>query len=42
MADAVEVVEVGPRDGRVAEVLAEEGAQVEAGLPLIRLEPEDG
>ncbi|CAA9410640.1 MAG: Methylcrotonyl-CoA carboxylase biotin-containing subunit [uncultured Rubellimicrobium sp.] len=31
-----------PRDGRVAEVLAEEGAQVEAGLPLVRLEPRDG
>jgi 3-methylcrotonyl-CoA carboxylase alpha subunit len=31
-----------PRDGRVAEVLAEEGAQVEAGVPLVRLEPGDG
>ena len=31
-----------PRDGRIAEVLAEEGAQVEAGLPLVRLEPRDG
>jgi 3-methylcrotonyl-CoA carboxylase alpha subunit len=31
-----------PRDGRVAEVLAQEGAQVEAGLPLVRLEPGDG
>ncbi|TNC73699.1 acetyl/propionyl/methylcrotonyl-CoA carboxylase subunit alpha [Rubellimicrobium roseum] len=30
------------RDGIVAEVLAGEGAQVEAGAPLIRLEPADG
>ena len=29
------------RDGTVAEVLAEPGAQVEAGAPLIRLEDED-
>ncbi|MRX50321.1 biotin/lipoyl-binding protein [Paracoccus sp. S-4012] len=29
------------RDGTVAEVLAEAGAQVEAGAPLIRLEDED-
>ncbi len=33
---------VAPRDGRVAEVLAAEGAQVEAGATLVRLEPEDG
>jgi 3-methylcrotonyl-CoA carboxylase alpha subunit len=31
-----------PRDGRVAEVLVGEGAQVEAGLPLVRMEPVDG
>jgi 3-methylcrotonyl-CoA carboxylase alpha subunit len=30
---------LAPRDGRVAEVLAGEGAQVEAGAPLVRLEP---
>jgi len=30
------------RDGRVAEVLARAGDQVEAGAPLIRLEDEDG
>ncbi|UXU74729.1 MULTISPECIES: acetyl-CoA carboxylase biotin carboxylase subunit [unclassified Paracoccus (in: a-proteobacteria)] len=30
------------RDGRVAEVLAQAGDQVEAGAPLIRLEDEDG
>jgi 3-methylcrotonyl-CoA carboxylase alpha subunit len=30
------------RDGRVAEVLAVEGAQVEAGAPLVRLEPAEG
>ncbi|TNC52993.1 ATP-grasp domain-containing protein [Rubellimicrobium rubrum] len=29
------------RNGRVAEVLASEGAQVEAGVPLVRLEPAD-
>jgi biotin carboxyl carrier protein len=28
-----------PRDGLVAEVLVQEGAQVEAGAPLVRLEP---
>jgi 3-methylcrotonyl-CoA carboxylase alpha subunit len=32
---------LAPRDGRVAEVLAREGAQVEAGAPLVRLEPPD-
>ena len=30
------------RDGTVAEVLAEAGAQVEAGAPLVRLEDEEG
>ncbi|MBP6679202.1 MAG: acetyl/propionyl/methylcrotonyl-CoA carboxylase subunit alpha [Paracoccus sp.] len=30
------------RDGRVAEVLAQAGDQVEAGAPLIRLEDDDG
>ena len=30
------------RDGTVAEVLAEAGAQVEAGAPLVRLEGEEG
>ncbi len=30
------------RDGRVAEVLAGEGQQVEAGAPLVRLEPVEG
>jgi 3-methylcrotonyl-CoA carboxylase alpha subunit len=30
-----------PRDGIVAEILAEAGAQVEAGAPLIRLAEED-
>ncbi|MCO6362865.1 acetyl-CoA carboxylase biotin carboxyl carrier protein subunit, partial [Paracoccus sp. 08] len=29
-------------DGVVAEVLAQAGDQVEAGAPLIRLEPADG
>ena len=29
-------------DGVVAEVLAQAGDQVEAGAPLIRLEPVDG
>jgi 3-methylcrotonyl-CoA carboxylase alpha subunit len=32
---------VAPRDGIVAEVLVTEGAQVEAGAPLIRLEGEE-
>ncbi|GGE31499.1 3-methylcrotonyl-CoA carboxylase subunit alpha [Primorskyibacter flagellatus] len=32
---------LAPRDGVVAEVLVEEGAQVEAGAPLIRLEDEE-
>ncbi|WP_375173528.1 biotin carboxylase N-terminal domain-containing protein [Pseudooceanicola sp.] len=32
---------LAPRDGVVAEVLVEEGAQVEAGAPLIRLEEEE-
>ena len=30
-----------PRDGVVAEVLVADGAQVEAGAPLIRLEEEE-
>jgi 3-methylcrotonyl-CoA carboxylase alpha subunit len=30
------------RDGVVAEVLCAEGAQVEAGAPLVRLEDEEG
>ncbi|WP_210527336.1 acetyl-CoA carboxylase biotin carboxylase subunit [Rubellimicrobium arenae] len=38
----MEHVLTAPRDGRVAEVLAAEGQQVEAGTPLIRLEPSDG
>ncbi|WP_136634964.1 acetyl/propionyl/methylcrotonyl-CoA carboxylase subunit alpha [Pseudooceanicola onchidii] len=32
---------LAPRDGVVAEVLVDEGAQVEAGAPLIRLEEEE-
>ena len=32
---------LAPRDGVVAEVLVEEGAQVEAGAPLVRLEEEE-
>jgi 3-methylcrotonyl-CoA carboxylase alpha subunit len=38
----MEHVLAAPRNGRVAEVMAAEGAQLEAGLPLVRLEPADG
>ncbi len=38
----MEHVLTAPRDGMVAEILAEPGAQVEAGAPLIRLEDADG
>ena len=37
----IAVSKVQPND-RVAEVLAEAGAQVEAGAPLVRLEDEEG
>ncbi|AXQ93917.1 ATP-grasp domain-containing protein [Cereibacter azotoformans] len=38
----MEHVLAASRDGRVAEVLVEAGAQVEAGAALVRLEDEDG